>query len=100
MWRCFATGLRALGLWAFGGVTARKLLFVYGVRFAALLGLGFSGLVEDGRVGFALLCYWIANPVSQGRRGLGSALDCSSTTTAMQHEYGRFEFPDTTASAR
>ena len=36
----FLSRLIALGLRAFGGVTARKLLFVYGVRFAALLGVG------------------------------------------------------------
>jgi len=60
--------LIALGLRAFGWVNARKLLFVYGVRFAVLLGLGFSGLVEDGRVGFALLCYWIANSRPVGLR--------------------------------
>ena len=36
----FPSRLIALGLRAFGGVTARKLLFVYGVRFAVLLGVG------------------------------------------------------------
>ena len=59
--------------WSYG-LTARKLLFVYGVRFAALLGMGFSGLVEDGRVGFALLLDCESSLPGEARVGFGVGL--------------------------
>ncbi len=70
----FPSRLIALGLRAFGWVNARKLLFVYGVRFAVLLGLGFSGLVEDGRVGFALLLDCESSLPGEARVGFGVGL--------------------------
>ena len=70
----FPSRLIALGLRAFGWVNARKLLFVYGVRFAVLLGLGFSGLVEDGRVGFALLLDCESSLPGEARAGFGVGL--------------------------